>query len=353
MNKIKPLIISRTPPYLGGREIMVNEIIKYFSQNNRVWVMTPDKYRNSSKVNIINKIGFNENLIRRLKRARINIVNCHTFYFFDTALKITKFLNIPLVFTLHGIFIGMYGKKYNSLIKKITEKSSLVITVSEMYLKKLKKNFPSKANKFIKIPNGIKTPKLRYENNINPCIKYIVIPARLNKMKGLEYIARASKKLKNIKFCICHPSGRKSDNKENKYKNKLLRESNNLLYFKRLNHKNMLLEIQKADLILLTSLIEGISISILESMSFGKIVAATRVGGNPEIIKDGWNGFLFKSRSSDSILKIVDRISKINLDGKKAISKNAILTVRNNFDINTMLNRYNNIFNNLISYENE
>lgn len=353
MNEIKPLIISRTLPYLGGREIMVNEIIKYFSQNNKVWVITPDKYRSSSKVNIINKVDFNEKLIKRLKKARINIVNCHTFYFLDIASKIAKFLNIPLIFTLHGVFIGIYGKKYDSLIKEISEKSSLVITVSEMYLKKLKKAFPSKANKFIKIPNGVKAFKLRYKNNISPRIKYVIIPARLNKIKGLEYIARASKKLKNIKFCICHPSGRKNNIEENKYKNKLLRESNNLLYFKKLDHKNMLLEMQRADLILLPSLIEGISISILESMSLGKIVAATRVGGNPEIIKDGLNGFLFKPGSIDSIIKIVNRLSEINPDRKKAISKNAILTVRNKFDINVMLRRYNNIFNNLISYENK
>jgi len=44
---------------------------------------------------------------------------------------------------------------------------------------------------------------------------------------------------------------------------------------------------------------------------------------------------------------------KIDLQNKKAISKNAILTVGNKFDINIMLRQYNKIFNNLINHENK
>jgi len=349
MNKIRPLFISRTLPYLGGREIMVNEIIKYFSESGMVWILTPDKYKGNGKINVINKIAYDENLIKKLKRAQINIINCHTFYLFDTAFKIAKCLNIPLVFTLHGVFIGIYGKKYNSIIKKISKKSTLVITVSKMYLEKLKKTFPLKANKFIKIQNGIKALKSKREKNKSLHIKYIIIPARLNKLKGLEYAAQASRQLKNIRFCICHPSGRKDNTEEFKYKNKLFKESGNLIHFKKLDHKNMLLEMQRANLVLLPSLIEGISISILESMSLGKIVATTSVGGNPEIIKDRVNGFLFKPKSTDSIIKTIDKISKIGLENKKVISKNAILTVSKKFDINIMLKQYSNIFNNLVN----
>lgn len=348
MNKIRPLIISRTLPYLGGREVMVDEIIKYFSKSGKIWVLTPDKYKGNKKVNVINKIDFNENLIKKLREAKINIVNCHTFYLFDIASKIAERLNVPLVFTLHGVFVGIYGKKYHSMIKKISEKSSLVITVSEVYLEKLKKAFPSKISKFIKIQNGIKALKPKREKNNSLQIRYVVIPARLNRLKGLEYVAQASRQLKDIEFCICHPSGRKDNIEEDEYKAKLLNESGNLLHFKKLNHKNMLLEMQKADLILLPSLIEGISISILESMSLGKIVAATRVGGNPEVIKDGVSGFLLKPRSIDSIIKIVDKISKISMKDRKAISKNAILTVNSKFYINRMLGQYKDIFNKII-----
>ncbi len=355
MNKIKPLIISRTLPYLGGREIMVDKIIKYFSNDGRIWVITPDKYiKNSKKITVINKINFDNNLIAALKKSQINIVNCHTFYLFEISYKISKYFKIPLVFTLHGVFIDIYGKKYNSIIKKIVDKSSLVITVSDAYSQRLKRAFPTKIKKIIKIQNGVKIIKtIRKNNDKITKIRYVVIPARLNKLKGLEYVAQVSKQLNDIRFCVCHPTGRKNNMEENKYKNNLIKKSNNFLYFKKLNHKNILLEMRKADLILLPSLIEGVSIAILEAMSLGKIVATTNVGGNPEIIKDGMNGFLFKSKSSDSIIKAINRISKLNQNSRKIISQKAILTVKNKFDINLMLKQYKNIFNNLINYENK
>ncbi len=52
----------------------------------------------------------------------------------------------------------------------------------------------------------------------------------------------------------------------------------------------------KVDLFLNTSLHEGVPMSILEAMSYGKPVIAPRVGGIPEIIEDGVEGFLIDGR---------------------------------------------------------
>ena len=46
------------------------------------------------------------------------------------------------------------------------------------------------------------------------------------------------------------------------------------------------------DISVLTSLTEGLSIALLESMSYGLPVVVTRVGGNPEVVLDGETGFL-------------------------------------------------------------
>jgi len=46
------------------------------------------------------------------------------------------------------------------------------------------------------------------------------------------------------------------------------------------------------DVSVLTSLTEGLSIALLESMSHGLPVVVTRVGGNPEVVLDGQTGFL-------------------------------------------------------------
>jgi glycosyltransferase involved in cell wall biosynthesis len=64
------------------------------------------------------------------------------------------------------------------------------------------------------------------------------------------------------------------------------------------------------DISVLSSLSEGFSNTILESMAMEKPVIATKVGGNPEAIVHGVNGFLVKPGASkdlgDAILKLLN-----------------------------------------------
>lgn len=55
------------------------------------------------------------------------------------------------------------------------------------------------------------------------------------------------------------------------------------------------------DIYVLPSYIEGMPISILEAMSYGCSILATNVGGIPEIIQDGVNGFLFQAGNKEEM----------------------------------------------------
>lgn len=55
-------------------------------------------------------------------------------------------------------------------------------------------------------------------------------------------------------------------------------------------------ELNDADVYVCTSLIEGISLSIIEAMANGLPIIASNVGGNSELVIDGVNGMLFKSK---------------------------------------------------------
>jgi len=61
------------------------------------------------------------------------------------------------------------------------------------------------------------------------------------------------------------------------------------------------------DVYSLTSFNEGISNTILEAMASGLPVIATHVGGNPELIRDGKNGFLFESGDQLAFCKAMIR----------------------------------------------
>lgn len=64
---------------------------------------------------------------------------------------------------------------------------------------------------------------------------------------------------------------------------------------------------QDVDAFFLPSYNEGLPIVILESMSYGLPIIATNVGGIPEVMEDGRNGFLFESGDIAGMKKALER----------------------------------------------
>lgn len=62
------------------------------------------------------------------------------------------------------------------------------------------------------------------------------------------------------------------------------------------------------DVSVISSLKEGMSNTIMESMAAGKPMVATRVGGNPELIVDGETGFLIRPRDAGGVAAAVGRL---------------------------------------------
>lgn len=63
----------------------------------------------------------------------------------------------------------------------------------------------------------------------------------------------------------------------------------------------------RARLFVLSSVTEGISLTLLEAMARGLPVVATRVGGNPEVVADGETGLLVPARDPAALAEAVRR----------------------------------------------
>jgi glycosyltransferase involved in cell wall biosynthesis len=62
------------------------------------------------------------------------------------------------------------------------------------------------------------------------------------------------------------------------------------------------------DVFVLSSVLEGMSNSLLEAMAAGRPVVATRVGGNPEVVVEGETGFLVPPRDARALADAVLRL---------------------------------------------
>ncbi|MGH9161838.1 MAG: glycosyltransferase [Vicinamibacteraceae bacterium] len=73
--------------------------------------------------------------------------------------------------------------------------------------------------------------------------------------------------------------------------------------------------IKHLDVGVLSSADEGLSNALLEYLACGKPVVCTRVGGNPELVADGWNGFLVET---GDVAAMADRIGRLLSDSALA-----------------------------------
>jgi len=62
---------------------------------------------------------------------------------------------------------------------------------------------------------------------------------------------------------------------------------------------------KESNIVIIPSVSEGMPNVLFEAMATGNIVIATRVGGIPELIEDGVNGFLIDSQSYEKIIEVL------------------------------------------------
>ena len=78
----------------------------------------------------------------------------------------------------------------------------------------------------------------------------------------------------------------------------------------RVDHSQLPLYFKASDLFVLNTGYEGLPHIILEAIQSGLPVITTKIGGNPEVIKDGFNGILVDYNNSPQIKEAILRLWK-------------------------------------------
>ena len=113
-------------------------------------------------------------------------------------------------------------------------------------------------------------------------------------------------------------------------------------------HATVLEIMRRSRCLLLTSSSEGLPNVILEAMSLGKPAISSQVGGIPEIITHGENGWLFPA---DSPATLCDLIMAVDQDQHLSLEagRRAALTIEQRFSETTMMQSYERIFSRLLN----
>lgn len=128
--------------------------------------------------------------------------------------------------------------------------------------------------------------------------------SRLSEEKGVQYFILAAAKVlekhKDARFIVVGIGAQEPQLRQLCKELKIEKSVFFLGY--RIDIQNV---IRQMDLMVLSSLMEGLPLTPIESFSVGKSMVATGVDGTVEIIRDGVDGFLVNPRDSDAI---ADRI---------------------------------------------
>jgi glycosyltransferase involved in cell wall biosynthesis len=103
-----------------------------------------------------------------------------------------------------------------------------------------------------------------------------------------------------------------------------------------------------ADLTLLSSDFEGSPLSVLEYMAAGKPVVATRVGGVPDLVRDGIDGFLVEPRDPQALAGAMSRLFT-DAESRGSMGENARLRQREEFDIDVTVRRIEALYHELFA----
>jgi glycosyltransferase involved in cell wall biosynthesis len=102
----------------------------------------------------------------------------------------------------------------------------------------------------------------------------------------------------------------------------------------------------KADIFVMSSRSEGMPIALLEAMSAGLPIIATRVGGIAEVVNDNVEGILVSPESPDKLAKAILQLIQ-NPEMRLRMGKRACQKIEEKYTIEHMCTQYENLILNL------
>ncbi|MBE3090466.1 MAG: glycosyltransferase family 4 protein [Actinobacteria bacterium] len=317
-----------SPPFLKYSQIPSKELNglypKYYP---RFWYLLPKRifYGLSGE-------SYSKHIGKYLKNNFSSPDLVHAFHIYLDGyggLKYCKKYNIPLVVTANGT-IEREISSWKNIKPKIIETldySSKILCVSND-LARIIEEMGIPKHKITTVPLGISLERFKPEKKMEikrangiENYKIILFVGQLTEKKGLKTLINASEIIlkkygDNIKFIII---GNGKFRKE-------IPKKDNILTMNNLSSEELADWFVAADIFTLPSLAEGRPTVIYEAMASECAVVATNVGGIPEQVKNGYNGFLVEPKKpnmlAEKIIYLLDNeneMIKMGKNGKKRI----------------------------------
>jgi len=280
-------------------------------------------------------------------KEKPDIIHNHILYGFSPLflLRLLKITRIPLIQTLHSY--GFLCLRCNLLrhtrhvclnmpwacrllvkISRVLVNSApdIVISPSQFCLNIYGHYQFFKKSKKIVLANGVET----YTHNPHQEKKdrqeefRVLYAGRLVPEKGVEVLIRAFKKIASLKIRLTIVG----EGALESYLKRLVQNDNRIQFLGKFSWERLKELYKSSDITVVPSVYyEILGNVVLESMAHGTGVIASNIGGIPELIQNGQNGYLFKAGDVDGLRAILEKLIN-NPAQVAAIGDNAFKTAR-------------------------
>jgi glycosyltransferase involved in cell wall biosynthesis len=234
--------------------------------------------------------------------------------------------------------IALYNQKTLKIIKPI------IVTPSRWLANRVLSKYPFLMNKVHVIHNGIDENifkplsklELRTKHVIPSNAFVILFVAELstkNPFKGGEVIRELASTYINSDTIIITVGGEEKGYCDG-----------HIVFPYIFNEKDLVEFYNLADVMVYPTKADNLPLVVLESMSCGVPVIASKIGGIPEIIQDNINGYLVEDyQDVNSFIKILDEIKK-SPQKLQDLSHKSRDTILRNFTMNEMIEKYSRLY---------
>ncbi len=285
-------------------------------------------------------------LIKLLKAKRPDILHLHNGRALVYGAVAAKFLNIPCVFTRHGSGALVFPKWIWFGVKR-------VIAISSQARNDLLRLNPwLRSNKVSVILNGVnirdyavKQAPVRSETGVMTVGHVARLSLEKDQATLLKSFARVVGVLGQHKVRLVIAG----DGTERIVLEKLAQDLGVLSQVEFLGYREDIPAIISTfGVFVLSSVTEGIPLTLLEAMAASKPIVATKVGGNPEVVVDGKTGFLVPPQDPLAMAeKILVLLNDVQLS--KDMGEAGRKRVRQVFSLARMTDEYEQVYQDVLS----
>jgi glycosyltransferase involved in cell wall biosynthesis len=276
------------------------------------------------------------------------VLHCHNAWLSGVFQPVTAPGKAKLVFvaTFHGVN-GHFRHQpvrqgiHRWMASRLTKHGAVLTSVDRANLARAEKLLAMNPGEFTVIPNGIEDSELR------GCPWLSGQPAftlghigSISAAKGWQMLVGAARSLRekghNINVIL---AGRGEDAE---LATKLAAESGGWLRYVGFVPNPQEVVLKNVDALVLMSEQEGLPMAIIEALSMGVPVLATPVGGVPEAVINGKNGFLVE-RTAEALAEAIQPLLN-DPDKLREMSVNARRSFEDHFEISRVVSMYDNIY---------